>query len=75
MTPPKPRTIGGWYLAAIAIALAFYAGFPEVAYFNGLFALGWAAVRLFSCRAIHVVAPSVASASPAASAFCSRCRY
>lgn len=38
----------GWYLAAIAIALAFYAGFPEVAYFNGLFALGWAAVRLFS---------------------------
>jgi hypothetical protein len=38
----------GWYLAAIAIALAFYAGFPEVAYFNGLFALGWSAVRLFS---------------------------
>jgi hypothetical protein len=38
----------GWYLAAITIALAFYAGFPEVAYFNGLFALGWAAVRLFS---------------------------
>jgi len=38
----------GWYLAAIAIALAFYSGFPEVAYFNGLFALGWAAVRLFS---------------------------
>ncbi len=38
----------GWYLAAIAVALAFYSGFPEVAYFNGLFALGWAAVRLFS---------------------------
>lgn len=38
----------GWYLAAITIALAFYAGFPEVAYFNGLFALGWAATRLFS---------------------------
>jgi hypothetical protein len=38
----------GWYLAAIAIALAFYSGFPEVAYFNGLFALGWAATRLFS---------------------------
>jgi hypothetical protein len=38
----------GWFLAAIAIAIAFYAGFPEVAYFNGLFALGWAAVRLFS---------------------------
>ena len=40
----------GWYVAAIAIALAFYAGFPEVAYFNGLFAIGWAAVRLFSLR-------------------------
>ncbi len=38
----------GWYLCAIAVALAFYAGFPEVAYFDGLFALGWAAVRLFS---------------------------
>ncbi len=38
----------GWYLMAIAVALAFYAGFPEVAYFNGLFALGWAAVRLFT---------------------------
>jgi hypothetical protein len=38
----------GWYVAAIAIALAFYAGFPEVAYFNGLFAIGWAVVRLFS---------------------------
>ena len=41
----------GWYLAAIAVALAFYAGFPEVAYFNGLFALGWAGVRLFSLPA------------------------
>jgi hypothetical protein len=38
----------GWYVAAIAVALAFYAGFPEVAYFNGLFAIGWAATRLFS---------------------------
>jgi hypothetical protein len=38
----------GWYLTAIAVALAFYAGFPEVAYFNGLFAIGWAAVRLSS---------------------------
>lgn len=38
----------GWYVAAIGVALAFYSGFPEVAYFNGLFALGWAVVRLFS---------------------------
>jgi hypothetical protein len=38
----------GWYLAALALALSLYAGFPEVAYFDGLFCLGWAAVRLFS---------------------------
>ena len=38
----------GWYVAAIAIALSLYAGFPEVAYFDGLFCIGWAAVRLFS---------------------------
>ncbi len=38
----------GWYVAAIAIALSLYAGFPEVAYLDGLFALGWGLVRLFS---------------------------
>jgi hypothetical protein len=38
----------GWYIAAIALALSMYAGFPEVAYFDGLFALAWAIVRLFA---------------------------
>ncbi|HVA52790.1 MAG TPA: hypothetical protein VNF05_04685 [Acidimicrobiales bacterium] len=38
----------GWYIAAIALALSMYAGFPEVAYFDGLFAGVWAIVRLFS---------------------------
>jgi hypothetical protein len=42
------RSQRGWYLAALALALSLYAGFPEVAYFDGLFCLGWAAVRLFS---------------------------
>ena len=37
----------GWYVAAIALALAIVAGFPEVAYFDGLFAGGWAVVRFF----------------------------
>ena len=37
----------GWYVAAIALALSIYAGFPEVAYLDGVFAFGWAAVRLF----------------------------
>jgi len=38
----------GWYIAALALALSMYAGFPEVAYFDGLFAAAWAVVRLFS---------------------------
>lgn len=38
----------GWYVAAIAIALSLYAGFPEVAYFDGLFCFAWAVVRFFS---------------------------
>jgi hypothetical protein len=42
------RSRRGWYLAALALALSLYAGFPEVAYFDGLFCLGWAAVRVFS---------------------------
>ena len=65
----------GWYLAALAVALAFYAGFPEVAYFDGLFALGWAAVRLFSLpRESRRKAPSSVSASAAASVSCCRSR-
>jgi hypothetical protein len=37
----------GWYIAAIALALSLYAGFPEVAYMDGLFGGAWAIVRLF----------------------------
>lgn len=40
----------GWYVAAIALALSLYAGFPEVAYIDGLFCLAWAIVRL---AAVH----------------------
>jgi hypothetical protein len=38
----------GWYVAALALALSLYAGFPEVAYFDGLFAGLFALVRLAS---------------------------
>jgi hypothetical protein len=38
----------GWYIAAIALALSLYAGFPEVAYIDGIFCAGWAIVRFFS---------------------------
>ena len=44
----KSPTQRGWYVAAIALALSLYAGFPEVAYFDGLFCGAWALVRLFS---------------------------
>ena len=37
-----------WYLAAIALALSLYSGFPEVAYFDGLFCIAWAVVRLYN---------------------------
>jgi hypothetical protein len=36
----------GWYVAALALALSLYAGFPEVAYLDALFAGVWALVRL-----------------------------
>ncbi|MGH3733757.1 MAG: hypothetical protein ACRDVC_10390 [Acidimicrobiales bacterium] len=38
----------GWYILAIGLALSLYAGFPEVAYLDGLFVLAWAIVRVFS---------------------------
>jgi len=36
----------GWHLAAIALALSLYSGFPEGAYFDALFCAGWALVRV-----------------------------
>ncbi len=36
---------GGWALVAIGIAYSLYAGFPESAYLNGLFALFWSLLR------------------------------
>ncbi len=38
----------GWTVMAIAIALSIYAGFPEMAYLDGLIAGGWAITRIFS---------------------------
>jgi hypothetical protein len=36
---------GGWWLIAVAGALSFYAGFPEVAYIDGLLGVFWFAWR------------------------------
>jgi hypothetical protein len=38
----------GWRLLAVALALSVVAGFPEVAYIDGLLVLVWAVVRLWS---------------------------
>ena len=40
------RRPGGWWLIALAGALSFYAGFPEVAYIDSLLAVCWFAWRL-----------------------------
>ena len=40
---PRPTAgrRGGWWLIAVALALSIYAGFPETAYIDGLFAVFW----------------------------------
>jgi Bacterial membrane protein YfhO len=42
------RRRGGWWLIAVALALSFYAGFPEVAYIDALLAVVWLAWRCAS---------------------------
>ncbi len=37
---------GGWVLIPLAVAWSIYAGFPETAYIDGLFAGGWVMARL-----------------------------
>ena len=39
---------GGWWLIAVALALSLYAGFPEVAYIDGLLGVFWLAWRCAS---------------------------
>ncbi|HEY1223383.1 MAG TPA: hypothetical protein VGE75_07805 [Acidimicrobiales bacterium] len=38
----------GWFVLAAAVAFSIYAGFPEVAYLDGLLCVVWALVRLNS---------------------------
>jgi len=37
---------GGWLWITVALALSLYAGFPELAYLNGLFVACWVLLRL-----------------------------
>jgi len=39
------RRRGSWGLVALAVAMSIYAGFPEMAYLDGLFCVGWAVTR------------------------------
>lgn len=53
----RDRINKGWYVLAFALALSIYAGFPEVAYIDGLFCAGWAVVRFYSLpRVLRLVA-------------------
>jgi hypothetical protein len=36
----------GWLLLAVSLALSVYAGFPEIAYLDGLFVVVWSLLRL-----------------------------
>lgn len=42
----RSRRLGGWALLGLALALSITAGFPEVAYIDGLLVVLWAAARL-----------------------------
>ena len=42
--------VGAWWLLAIAAALSIYAGFPEVAYIDGLLVIFWALWRACCLR-------------------------
>jgi hypothetical protein len=50
----------GWKWIAVALALSLLAGFPEVAYLDGLLAALWAIARLVSLRGWVAVAPRFA---------------
>lgn len=44
---------GGWWLIPLALAWSLYAGFPEVAYINGLLAGAWVLARLSGMGNAH----------------------
>ena len=65
---------GGWWLIAVAGALSFYAGFPEVAYLDSLFAVGWfvwratglrrRGLRMFAGKAVAGIGTAVLLSAP-----------
>ncbi len=55
-TAAKEGRPGRWALVALALALSVYAGFPEVAYLDGLFAVVWVLVRCAGLTRAQVLA-------------------
>lgn len=55
------RRRGGWWLIAVAGSLSLYAGFPETAYVDGLFAASWWLWR-WRCAGRGLLRPFVAKA-------------
>jgi hypothetical protein len=45
-----PRASRGWVVVAIALAFSLYAGFPEVAYLDGLLCAAWTLLRFVQCH-------------------------
>ena len=50
------RTADCWGMIAIAIAFALFAGFPEVAYLDGVFAAAWIVVRSVGLERLEILA-------------------
>ena len=50
----RTRGLAGWPLIGLAVALSMYAGFPEVAFIDGLLAVVW-----FTVRASELVVPDL----------------
>ena len=56
----RRRRPGGWLLVGLALGLSIVAGYPEVAYLDGLLVLAWAVVRLAGSGSWAVVGRTVA---------------
>lgn len=50
LSASKKNKSGGWVIIALALGLSLYAGFPETAFIDAIFAFGWGAVRFYSLK-------------------------
>ncbi|HXB12209.1 MAG TPA: hypothetical protein VNZ45_09505, partial [Bacteroidia bacterium] len=50
LSSSKENKRGGWVIIALALSLSLYAGFPETAFIDAVFAMGWGGIRFFSLK-------------------------